>query len=786
MLLDIRIPRDNEYTPESAEALFSGFTKTLSSPPNILQKLLKKTVIGTSLTLEMACLGQQIYFFAEFDDPLFSFFQSQLLAAYPMAIFNRQKNYLEHLSGQDFPAGQLGFSTTSYYPLKTYKEFADIDPLSSLWAVMSKATPQDFFLFQVVITKAPKNWQGYGQKAVETGIVTTNAEGTPSRQALPNEALIKQKTSELGLTAGLRLAANSQEALNEMAGTFAAYARGDGNSLTFNSFPRWRKKKFCQSIVERTTKYIPSGQIFSVSELATLWHLPNNTIKIPNILWGRSILSEAPDNLPTSIGITDEEKKDICFIGRTEFKNQQANFGLKKKDRRRHIYIVGKTGTGKSTLLSNMITDDFKKGQGVAVIDPHGDLCEELLNYIPSSRINDVCYFNPADRENPISLNILETGKPIDAELVTSGIVSIFHKLYGHSWGPRLEHILRNTVMTLAKVEGHTLVDILRMLSDKKFRDNVLKKLDDPVLQSFWRDEFEKMPDRLQKEAISPIQNKVGQFVTSTLVRGIVGKAKSSLTLETIMDQGKILLVNLSQGRLGEDNAALLGAMMITKIQQSAMHRVNVAESQRKDFYLYVDEFQNFATPSFIKILSEARKYRLNLTLANQYMAQIEPEIQHAIFGNTGSMICFVVGADDASILEKEFGEVFTQKDLVSLDRFQIACKLTIDSQSSQPFLAYTLAPFKSSNQNRDKIIRVSRERYAYQKEAVIPPPPPPSQAKPTPAQPRDNQPPPVNQPTANKQKQGGQTNSQPQGNQPRPQNQRQNKQRPANPQNKP
>ncbi|MFC1727339.1 type IV secretory system conjugative DNA transfer family protein [Patescibacteria group bacterium] len=709
IILEIKIPRETEYTPEAAASFFAGFSKNLSSP-SFTSKLRGGKANG--LILEIACHNQEIHFYAILPTNLLPYFESQILATYPLAILGKSKNYLEDWQNKPIHFGQMVQSTAYYYPLKTYKDFSDIDPLSSVLAVMSKASEGDRFLIQLVLEPAGSKWQSGAQATIDKGIKISEEE----TKSIPGESLIKQKIEEVGLKAGLRLAANSAAKLNDLAGTYSPLSRGDGNSLKFQKPTMLQKNKLKEAILNHEGGFIPRWQVLNVSELATIWHLPNKDIKVPNIAWGRSILSEPPENLPASINLSDEEKQKINFFAQTEFKNRILNFGIKQKDRRRHMYIVGKTGTGKSWLLANMAIDDFKKGRGVAVVDPHGDLCEILLDYIPSSRINDVCYFNPDDRQNPVSLNILEVIDPIDAELVTSGIVSIFYKLYGNSWGPRLEHILRSTVMTLALAEGTTLVDVLSMLSNKKFREKILRKVDDPILLSFWRDEFEKMPERLQKEAISPIQNKVGQFATSPLIRAIIGRVKSTITLESVMEEGKILLVNLSQGKLGEDNAALLGAMIITKIQQAAMRRVNIPEEQRRDFYLYVDEFQNFATGSFIKILSEARKYRLNLTLANQYMAQIDPDIQKAIFGNTGTMASFIVGADDAAVLDKEYGEVFSQNDLVSLDRFQIALKLTIDAQVSRPFLANTLPLPKSKNQNRSKILRVSKERYAYKK----------------------------------------------------------------------
>jgi hypothetical protein len=360
-----------------------------------------------------------------------------------------------------------------------------------------------------------------------------------------------------------------------------------------------------------------------------------------------------------------------------------------------------------------MIINDIKNGEGVAVIDPHGDLTEIILDYIPANRINDVIYLDPSNSSSSsFHLNPLEVGGT-QKELIASGIVSIFKKLYGNSWGPRLEYILRNTILTLLEVPDSTFLQVPGLLTDKSYRDQVVAKLTDPVLKTYWINEFETMTPRLMSESISPILNKVGQFISSNIVRNIIGSPKSTIDLEKIMNEGKIVLLNLSQGKLGEDNSSLLGAMIITKLQLAAMNRVDLPEDQRKDFYLYVDEFQNFATNSFIKILSEARKYRLDLIMANQYMAQVPEEVRAAIFGNIGSLISFIVGAQDAFYLAKELGERFTEKDLLALGNYQILTKLSIDSITCPPFLAQTLPLPMSKNQNREKVIRVSQERYS-------------------------------------------------------------------------
>ena len=354
----------------------------------------------------------------------------------------------------------------------------------------------------------------------------------------------------------------------------------------------------------------------------------------------------------------------------------------------------------------------------MCVIDPHGDLVETLLDYIPSHRINDVVYFNPADGDRTVKINLFEGENVEHRELIASGIISVFKKLYGYSWGPRLEYILRNSLLTLLKIPEAKLSDILKLLTDDKYRAKTIENLDDPILKSFWEDEFNKLHQRERTQQIASILNKVGQFVSSPLVRNVVNTSTSSFSIDDVMNDGKILLANLSQGKLGEDNATLLGAMLITKIQLAAVGRVNITEEERRDFYLYVDEFQNFATDSFIKILSEARKYKLDLVLANQYIAQIPEEVQKAIFGNCGNIASFVMGAEDAGVFEKEYGQRFTTEDLVSLGRYQIINKITVDGILSQPFPARTLNLAKSSNNNKNKVIQVSRERYAKKKKS--------------------------------------------------------------------
>lgn len=414
------------------------------------------------------------------------------------------------------------------------------------------------------------------------------------------------------------------------------------------------------------------------------------------------------------------DQSEITLFAETNFRNERRRFGIKTDDRRRHMYVIGKTGTGKTTMLSNMVAADILAGNGVGVVDPHGEFAEEMLDFVPASRINDVVYFNPADLNHPIAFNVLEKVVPEHRHLVASGVVGVFKKLWADTWGPRLEYVLRNAILALLEYPGSTLLGVMRMLIDKEYRKKVVEKISDPIVRSFWVDEYSKYPDRFQAEAINPIQNKVGQFLTSPVIRNVVGQTKSAINMREVMDGKKILIVNLSKGRVGEDNSQLLGALLITKLQLAAMSRVDIPESERKDFFLYVDEFQNFATQSFTNILSEARKYRLALILAHQYIEQLPEEVAAAVFGNVGTLISFRVGATDAEYLEKEFEPDFMQNDLVNLKNFHIYLKLMIDGVASRAFSATTLARYpRPETSHRDTIIRISRERYATSREEV-------------------------------------------------------------------
>ena len=411
---------------------------------------------------------------------------------------------------------------------------------------------------------------------------------------------------------------------------------------------------------------------------------------------------------------------DINFFGLTTFRNQRKRFGIKLDDRRRHVYVIGKTGMGKTEILKNMIIQDIEKGKGVGFIDPHGEAAEELLSFIPSNRINEVVYFNPADLNFPIAFNIMENVSVEHRHLVASGLMSVFKKIWPDVWSARMEYILNNSILALLEYPGSTLLGVNRMLADAEYRKKIVERVTDPVVKSFWVQEFAKYTQRLEVEATAAIQNKVGQFISNPLVRNIIGQVRSSIDMRKIMDEKKILIMNISKGRVGEENSRLLGALLITKLQLAAMSRVDIPENERQDFFLYVDEFQNFATESFTSILSEARKYRLALILGHQYISQMEEEVRDAVFGNVGTIISFRVGAEDAEFLEREFAPDFNVGDLVNLAKYNVILKLMIDGIAGSAFSAETLPPFpRPEKSNSEKIINSSRERYSTLRKVV-------------------------------------------------------------------
>ena len=711
--LQIRNPKDDETPIESGTQIFASLL------PSYIPLWKRWFLHPKTYAFEIYLISQTLYFYVTTPSTSETLISSLVSSSFPTSTVKKTADPMDIIfKSKRLAVGEVALNSYTYLPTKTYFDFKDVDPLSALLGFLSKQSAHFKFAVQIAVTPSYFPW---ADNAVSAARHLTYDETADKYGQNPQKLLIMKKASFQGGKAAIRLLVGSNTDqvdpypyLTNLAGTFGSFSLGEGNQYVFKKSMFFKKSLINRVKLRKISYFEHQGQILNAQELATLWHPPGILLAgIKNMAWGKTLLGEPPENLPVvPDSTTDEQKTNINFFAKTEFKNKETIFGIKTEDRRKHVYIIGKTGVGKSTLIANMAIDDIRKDRGVGIIDPHGDLSETILDFIPKRRMNDVVYLEPFDTERPFSLNVLEIKNKQQKDLVASGIVSIFYKLYKDSWGPRLEYILRNVILTLLESPGATLVDILSLLSNAEYRKKVVRELRDPVLKDFWEKEYAKMPDRLKAEAISPIQNKVGQFVTSKMIRNIIGKTKSSIDLEQIMNEGKILILNLSQGKLGEDNTALLGAMLITQIQLAAMNRSFIKESDRKDFFLYVDEFQNFATQSFIKILSEARKYRLSLTLANQYIEQLDEEVTRAIFGNVGTLMSFVVGARDAYVLTREYAEIYTENDLVSLGKFDAVLKLSIDGMTSAPFPVTTLPLPAMKNDNRDKIVKLSKEKY--------------------------------------------------------------------------
>ncbi len=702
----VKPPKNNEYTYELAQAVFNSLVSGIKSSTIPFFKESSENYYSFNII----SINQNIYFVAGALPSKSTHLKNQLFAQFSKSDIVEIPNFNElgEINYDLLDISQVTLDKWYGIPIKTMDKFQDVDPLTSFLSAMARTTSSnDIFWLQIILDQTNNKWQ----KKILSKISKLTGAEIVSESAQKEIALMQEKLKFHGFNTYIRLITNNPQTTNLLFQPFTAYSDPNGNKFTLKSAGFMRENKLREAVFE----HFPYGSanILNTLELSTIWHIPNNLSGIPNIVWGKRLHLDPPENLPiVHENMTKEEKSEITFIGRTIYKNEERIFGIKHKDRMRHVYIVGKSGSGKSWLLDNMAIEDIRKGNGVAILDPHGDAIETVLDFIPKNRINDVCLFDPSDREYAYTLNILELENEHQRDIMVSGIIGIFHKLYAHSWGPRLEHILRNVLFTLTYAPDATLPDIMKILHNKKYRNKVLKNIDDPMIHQFWNKEFDQMSERFLNEAISPILNKVGQFVTSPLMRRILDKPKSKVRIEEIMNNKKILLCDLSQGKIGEDNATLLGSMIITKIQIAAMNRAFQKEEERVPFYLYVDEFQNFATSSFTKILSEARKYRLSLTMANQYITQIDPDIMNAILGNVGSLMSFNVGAHDAEILFKEFGSNIEPEDLTTLDQYQLVGRIMVDKVMSPAFTYYSLPLPKNRSMHKQKIIDQSRKRY--------------------------------------------------------------------------
>ena len=742
VFLKILVPRENDKTPLAAEQMFSSLHGILRD----------RERAADILSFEIVSSGEEgIRFYVACSKNLAKFVEGQIYAQYPNANIDYVDDYARRKRTDSekvfVSVGNIELEKGHVFPIKTFRDF-DVDPLSAITSAISDLQTGEEAWIQLVIRPISNYWQSDSKeyinairdgkdpvgdsgwkklgKILAKAFESTGENGKTLKEIVklaPGQeeelSQIENKMLKVGFEVEIRVVAKSKDEirsdqiLRDVVASFKQFTTAHLNSLVSIKKSIDAKKVYEEYQIRKLPNDV--NDILNIEELASVFHLPNISVETPNINWSRARKAEPPMNLPV-IGT-----KDVNVFAQTDYRGERLQFGLKRNDRVRHFYLLGKTGVGKSTVFKNMVISDILAGDGVCYVDPHGQDVEDILNYIPEHRINDVIYFNPADVNNPVGFNLLQLNDPAQRDLIADGVVEVFKKQFGDSWGPRLQYIMQNAVATCLEAQGVTLLAVLRILTDKNFRKFILKQVKDPILKKFWEDEYASMStnSRLITEAVAPIQNKVGRFIATAIIRNIIGQVKSTIDLREVMDNRKILLVNLAQGKIGEENCSLLGGMLITRLQSTAMERVDIPFEERRDFYLYVDEFQNFATESFAKVLSEARKFKLNLTMTNQYIEQLPITVRNAIFGNVGSLGSFVVSQSDAHILANEFSPVFSAEDLVSLESHAMYVKLCIDGMTSKPFSARSLDLRFDKMNYRERIIETSRKKYGMPKEEI-------------------------------------------------------------------
>lgn len=733
-VLLLQIPRTNEKKELAAEQMFASLHGLLTTA----EKSFFKSPVHERISFEIIVKQKRICFYVWVPEHLKSFVEEQIYAQYPTVHISEVSDYASEISN-DYPTklvGELKLIGNDALPIKTFPSF-EVDPLAAITATLAKFEEDEEAWLQVVLRPAPANWHKKSEKYIGSirNKSTGGTSGIASALWTPPESKpgASVKLADYETSRASAAEEKAQKLAYEVTLRFAylgnaapAHARMRLQAITasFKQFNTTYLNGFTQKYVSSDSKLLNlykdrafrgNGFMCNIEEVASLYHLPHTNVETPNILWANSKTAEPPANLPL---VNEANRETISPIAVTNFRGHNTMFGLPRVDRGRHLYIIGQTGTGKSGLLELLTISDIYSPYGFAVIDPHGDYAINILKRIPKARVQDVIYFNPADTNFPIAFNPMEVHDEKLKTHTASELIGVLKRMF-ESWGPRLEYILRYSLLALLDYPDSTMLDITRILTDKKFRAEVLTHVKDPVVKNFWEIEFASWNDKFAAEAVAPVLNKVGAFTANPTVRNIIGQPKSSFNIRHIMDERKILIVNLSRGLIGEDNAALLGALMVTKIQMAAMGRADIPQEERVPFYLYVDEFQNFATDSFATILSEARKYALNLTVANQYIAQMMQSVKDAVFGNVGSIVTFRTSADDAKTMMKYFEPQFTDFDMVHMHNRHFAISMTIEGEKVQAFSATTLSlPELGDNLSRE-IIESSRTKFASQRDEI-------------------------------------------------------------------
>lgn len=681
VLLQVAVPRENEVKIDAAEQMFSALASLYKGG------WLSFLHPQSHISFEIVATPGDISFYVSTPANLRDLVEKQVYGAYPGADITPVEEYNIFNETGFVAFTSLKLKSADYFPLRSFRELPT-DPLSSITSVLAKMQPGEGAVLQVLVSPAVGKWKKQGQSFV-SHIKKQESDPEKAKFAYDPKTLetIVNKASRAGFRTVVRLVVSSTSKeianmhLTNLVGAFSQFT-SDQNSFT--KAKHLIKRLFMIDFVYRyfpilDLPHFKQTSILSSEELATIFHFPNKSVETHHIRWLNAKRAPASSRLP-STGL---------FVGNSRYRGVTRPVYIDLDDRRRHIYSIGKTGVGKSELLSSMILQDIKRGEGVCFIDPH-DTIEKILPRIPPERAEDVIYFDPSDTERPMGLNMLEANTEEQKHFVTTSIVGLMYKLYDPMKtgiiGPRFEHAVRNAMLTVMAEPGNTFVEVVRVLTDSSFVQELLPKVQDPIIRRYWTDQIAQTADFHKSEVLDYIVSKFGRFVTNKLIRNIIGQSKSSFDFRKAMDEGKILLINLAKGKIGEENSNFLGLILVPKILIAAMSRQDTPEERRRDYFMYVDEFQNFATPDFAQILSEARKYRLNLTVANQFIGQMEEEVKNAIFGNVGTLIAFRVGVTDANYLQHEFQPVFNESDLINVERFNAYVKTIVSNEPVPPF----------------------------------------------------------------------------------------------------
>lgn len=721
MTLEIKVPKDNEVKIDLAEQMFSSFSSLKKSG------MFSFLDLDDVLAFEIVGKESDIRFYVSAPSRIIDLVEKTIYSYYPAADIKKVDE--PNIFSEN---GKVSFSSVvtkgySYMPLKVFKDFPS-DPMSSITSALSKMNEGEGAMIQILIRPAESKWKKEGKSYVAS---TKKNEANPEKATFKTDSKILERIDDKSTKSGFQVAirfvvsAKTKELasmhLRNIKSAFSQF-NSDQNSLKGTRI--YFKGGFMINFIY---KFFPvfelpiskSISILSSDELATIYHFPNKTVETPHIQWLKAKTAPVSSEVPQTGG---------TFMGYGYYRGVKRPVHIGFEDRRRHVYIIGKTGVGKSVLLQDMAIQDIKTGRGVCIIDPHGDLIDEIIRYIPPERAEDVIYFDPSDTERPMGLNLLEAYSEEQKHFMTTAIINLMYKLYDPQRtgiiGPRFEHAVRNAMLTVMSEPGSTFVEVVRVLTDPKYVQELLPKVQDPIVRRYWTDQIAQTSDFHKSEVLDYIVSKFGRFVTNKTMRNIIGQSKSAFDFRKVMDEGKILLINLSKGKLGEENSSFLGLVLIPKILVAAMSRQEIQEDKRRDFFLYVDEFQNFATPDFATILSEARKYHLNLTVANQFIGQMDEEVKNAVFGNVGTLISFRVGVTDASYLQREYQPVFSESDLINVERFHAYMKTIVDNEPVPPFSVdmtkdIKLLKSRANIKISQAVIQLSRLKYGRPRELV-------------------------------------------------------------------